>query len=126
MVEACWVIAAKGKVSLLSGATAQLLGLVSLMEHVQAVKPDEPKTMQEVLEENQEVFKEELGKISKIQAKLNLKKGPNLSSRRRGQSHTPNIQEAVEEELRKWEEDGVAESRLCGEGHTTGDGSKTR
>ena len=54
-VQSCWVIAAKGKLSLLSGTTAQLLGLVKVnTEEVRAVGTT--KTVEEVLSQNSEVF----------------------------------------------------------------------
>ena len=65
-------------------------------------------TMQEVLDQNAEVFKEELGKISQIKAKLSLKKEAKPAFRK-ARSVPYALQDAVEEELRKWEEDGVAE-----------------
>ena len=108
-VEACWVIAAKGKVSLLSSTTAQLLGLVQLKGDVVRAVQDRPThSVAEVLKEHEEVFGEQVGKICRVKAQLHLKKEARPVFRK-ARPVPYALQDSVEEELKKWEEQGVAE-----------------
>lgn len=108
-VETCWVVAAKGQVSLLSGTTAQLLGLLELKtDEASAVLGAGKAGLEDILDKNKEVFEENLGKISQVKAKLILKKDAKpVYKKARPVPYA--LQEAVEKELQKWEEEGVAE-----------------
>ena len=71
----CWIIAAHGDVSLLSGTTAELLGLVKRLDTANKLdeKSEARLTLKKVLKGNQDVFRDELGQMADLTAKLKLK-----------------------------------------------------
>ena len=111
-VLSCWIIAAHGDVSLLSGATAELLGLVKRLETANTLKQTEKSavrlTLSKVLKDNQEVFRDELGQMADLTANLKLKKDAEpVFKKARPVPYA--LQDAVDSELKKWEKMGIAE-----------------
>ena len=78
--HSCWIIAAHGYVSLPSGPTARLLGLVKCLNTANTLKEKSGTrlTLKKVLEDNQDVFREELGQMADLTAKLKLKEDAEL------------------------------------------------
>ena len=109
-VQSCWLIAAHGQISLLSGTTAELLGLISTERSVNQVAEKRPAkhSLEQILDEHKEIFEEKLGQLADIKANLKLKeKAEPVFKRVRPVPYA--LQEEVNRELKKWEDSGIAE-----------------
>ncbi|XP_043227351.1 uncharacterized protein K02A2.6-like [Amphibalanus amphitrite] len=109
-VQSCWLIAAHGQVSLLSGVTAELLGLISTGKHVNQVAENGSQrlSLEAILKENKDVFEDKLGQLADVKAHLRLKETAEpVFKRVRTVPYA--LQDQVESELKKWEDSGIAE-----------------
>ena len=109
-VQSCWLIAAHGQVSLLSGTTAELLGLISTEKSVNEVTEKGPfkRSLGQILDEHKEVFEEKLGQLADIKANLKLiERAEPVFKRVRPVPFA--LQDEVDRELKKWEDSGIAE-----------------
>ena len=106
----CWIIASHGDVSLLSGTTAELLGLVKRLDTANKLeeKSEAKLTLNKVLRDNQEVFRDELGQMADLTARLKLKEDAEpVFMKARPVPYA--LQDDVDKELKKWEDIGIAE-----------------
>ena len=109
-VQSCWLIAAHGQVSLLSGTTAELLGLIATGERVNQVTEKGPakRTLDQILTDHKEVFEERLGQLADVKASLKLKENA-APVFRRARPVPYALQDEVDKEPKKWEDAGIAE-----------------
>ena len=96
--------------SLLSGTTAELLGLVKRLDTANKLeeKSEARLTLKNVLKDNQDVFRDELGQMADLTAKLKLKEDAEpVFMKVRPVPYA--LQDDVDKELKKWEDMGIAE-----------------
>ena len=109
-VQSCWLIAAHGQVSLLSGTTAELLGLITTGKDVNQIaeKGTAKRSLSQVLKEHSEVFEDRLGQLADIKASLKIKESAEPTFRK-ARPVPYALQDEVDKELKKWEDSGIAE-----------------